>query len=109
MNVNFESLGKIDEIYNLLVLLKNEVNNKIEKRWLTSEELSLYIGYSKESIKRFLKDGEFELNYHYFKKDRKNIFDKNAIDKWIMSENKEKTALFSWNKRYTKNEFTRNN
>ena len=88
MNINFESLGKIDEIYNLLVLLKNEVNNKIEKRWLTSEELSLYIGYSKESIKRFLKDGEFELNYHYFKKDRKNIFDKNAIDEWIMSENK---------------------
>lgn len=88
MNVNFESLGKIDEIYNLLILLKDEVNNKIEKRWLTSEELALYIGYSKESIKRFLKDGEFELNYHYFKKDRKNIFDKNAIDKWIMSENK---------------------
>ena len=88
MNVNFESLGKIDEIYNLLLLLKNEANNKIEKRWLTTEELSLYIGYSKESIKRFLKDGEFELNYHYFKKDRKNIFDKNAIDKWIMSENK---------------------
>ena len=88
MNVNFESLGKIDEIYNLLLLLKNEVNNKIEKRWLTSEELSLYIGYSKESIKKFLKDEEFELNYHYFKKDRKNIFDKNAIDEWIMSENK---------------------
>ena len=84
MNVNFESLGKIDEIYNLLLLLKNEANNKIEKRWLTTEELSLYIGYSKESIKRFLKDGEFELNYHYFKKERKNIFDKNAIDKWIM-------------------------
>ena len=88
MNINFESLGKIDEIYNLLVLLKNEVNNKIEKRWLTSEELALYIGYSKESIKKFLKDEEFELNYHYFKKDRKNIFDKNAIDEWIMSENK---------------------
>ena len=85
MNVNFESLGKIDEIYNLLLLLKNEVNNKIEKRWLTSEELSLYIGYSKESIKKFVKDGEFELNYHYYKKDRKNIFDKNAIDEWIMS------------------------
>ena len=88
MNINFESLGKIDEIYNLLILLKDEVNNKIEKRWLTSEELALYIGYSKESIKRFLKDGEFELNYHYFKKERKNIFDKNAIDEWIMSENK---------------------
>ena len=88
MNINFESLGKIDEIYYLLVLLKDEVNNKVEKKWLKSEEIVLYIGYSKESIKRFLKDGEFELNYHYFKKDRKNIFDKNAIDEWIMSENK---------------------
>jgi hypothetical protein len=26
MNVNFESLGKIDEIYNLLLLLKNVIN-----------------------------------------------------------------------------------
>ena len=86
MNINFESLGKIDEIYNLLILLKDEVNNKIEKRWLTSEELALYIGYSKESIKNFIKDDELILNYHYYKKDRKNIFDKNAIDEWIMQD-----------------------
>ena len=88
MNVNFECLEKIPEIYNLLLLLQNEVKNKIEKRWLTTEELSVYIGYSKESIKNFIKDDELILNYHYYKKDRKNIFDKNAIDKWIMSENK---------------------
>ena len=88
MNVNFECLEKIPEIYNLLLLLQNEVKNKVEKRWLTTEELSVYIGYSKESIKNFIKDDELILNYHYYKKDRKNIFDKNAIDEWIMSENK---------------------
>ena len=88
MNVNFECLEKIPEIYNLLLLLQNEVKNKVEKKWLTTEELSVYIGYSKESIKNFIKDDELILNYHYYKKDRKNIFDKNAIDEWIMSENK---------------------
>ena len=91
MNVNFESLGKIDEIYNLLLLLKNEVNNNIEKRWLTSEELSLYIGYSKESIKNMIKNEEFVIDLHYYKKHRKNIFDKAEIDKWIMGSNKANT------------------
>jgi predicted DNA-binding transcriptional regulator AlpA len=86
MNVNFECLEKIPEIYNLLLLLQNEVKNKVEKRWLTTEELSIYIGYSKESIKNFIKDDELILNYHYYKKDRKNIFDKNAIDEWIMQD-----------------------
>ena len=91
MNINFESLGKIDEIYNILLLLKNEVNNNIEKRWLTSEELSLYIGYSKESIKNMIKNEEFVIDLHYYKKHRKNIFDKAEIDKWIMSSNKANT------------------
>lgn len=91
MNVNFESLGKIDEIYNILLLLKNEVNNNIEKRWLTSEELSLYIGYSKESIKNMIKNEEFVIDLHYYKKHRKNIFDKAEIDKWIMGSNKANT------------------
>ena len=31
MNVNFECLEKIPEIYNLLLLLQNEVKNKVEK------------------------------------------------------------------------------
>ena len=86
MNIAFENLEKIQEIYNILVLLRDREMNKIEKRWLTTEELSEYIGYSKESIKNFIKDDELILNYHYYKKDRKNIFDKNAIDKWIMQD-----------------------
>ena len=79
-------MKKIQEIYNILVLLRDREMNKIEKRWLTTEELSEYIGYSKESIKNFIKDDELILNYHYYKKDRKNIFDKNAIDEWIMQD-----------------------
>ena len=87
MNVNFECLEKIPEIYNLLLLLQNEVKNKVEKKWLTTEELSVYIGYSKESIKNMIKEEEFILELHYYKKHRKNIFDKLEIDKWIMNSN----------------------
>ena len=86
MNIAFENLEKIQEIYNILVLLRDREMNKIEKRWITTEELCEYIGYSKESIKNFIKDDELILNCHYYKKDRKNIFDKNAIDEWIMQD-----------------------
>lgn len=88
MNIAFEKLEKIEEIYNLLVLLRDREMNKIEKRWLTTEELAEYIGYSKESIKNMIRDEEFILELHYYKKHRKNIFDKLEIDKWIMCSDK---------------------
>ena len=88
MNIAFENLEKLQEIYNILVLLRDKEINKIEKRWLTTEVLSEYIGYSKESIKNMIKEEEFILELHYYKKHRKNIFDKLEIDKWIMSPNK---------------------
>ena len=49
MNINFENLEKIEEIYKLLILMRDEKLNQFEKKWLTTEELSLYIGYSKET------------------------------------------------------------
>lgn len=88
MNIAFENLEKIQEIYNILVLLRDREMNKIEKKWLNTEELANYIGYSKESIKKMIKEEEFILELHYYKKHRKNIFDKAEIDKWIMSSNK---------------------
>ncbi|WP_404319468.1 helix-turn-helix domain-containing protein [Malaciobacter canalis] len=84
MNINFENLEKIEEIYKLLILIKDEKINQFEKKWLTTEELSTYIGYSKESIKKMIKENDLELGKHYFKVSKKNLFDKYAIDNWIM-------------------------
>jgi len=84
MNINFENLAKIEDIYKILLLIKEEKMNQIEKRWLTTERLSEYIGYSKESIKKMIANEELQLNKHYFKVAKKNLFDKQAIDKWIM-------------------------
>lgn len=94
MNIPFENLEKIQEIYNILVLLRDREINKIEKRWLTTEELAQYIGYSKESIKSMIKEEELILELHYYKKNRKNIFDKFEIDKWIMNSNKTYTKNY---------------
>lgn len=88
MNIALENLEKIQEIYNILVLLRDREINRIEKKWLNTEELADYIGYSRESIKKMIKEEEFILDLHYYKKHRKNIFDKTEIDKWIMSSNK---------------------
>ncbi|PHO12763.1 hypothetical protein CPG38_05715 [Malaciobacter marinus] len=84
MNINFENLEKIEEIYKLLILIRDEKINQFEKKWLTTEELSTYIGYSKESIKKMIKENDLELGKHYFKVSKKNLFDKYAIDNWIM-------------------------
>lgn len=84
MNINFENLAKIEDIYKILLLIKEEKINQIEKRWLTTERLSEYIGYSKESIKKMIKENDLELGKHYFKVSKKNLFDKYAIDNWIM-------------------------
>jgi hypothetical protein len=56
MNIALENLEKIQEIYNILVLLRDREINRIEKKWLNTEELADYIGYSRESIKKMIKE-----------------------------------------------------
>lgn len=84
MNVNFETLSQIPVIYQLLLQLNEKIENKVEKRWLSTIETSLYLGYSKDSIDFMVKKGEFIPNIHYFQVERKRMFDKQALDKWVM-------------------------
>ena len=57
MNVNFETLSQIPVIYQLLLQLNEKIENKVEKRWLSTIETSLYLGYSKDSIDFMVKKG----------------------------------------------------
>ena len=84
MNVNFETLSQIPVIYQLLLQLNEKIENKVEKRWLSTIETSIYLGYSKDSIDFMVKKGEFIINIHYFQVERKRMFDKEALDKWVM-------------------------
>lgn len=84
MNVNFETLDEIPKIYQLLKQLNEKVENKIEKRWLSTIETAHYLGYSKDSIDSMVKRGELISSIHYFQRERKRMFDKEALDKWVM-------------------------
>ena len=84
MNVNFETLIEIPKILQLIIQINEKLENKVEKRWLSTIETSLYLGYSKDSIDSMVKKGEFIPNIHYFQVERKRMFDKQALDKWVM-------------------------
>jgi hypothetical protein len=84
MNIKFENLEKIEDIYKILIQLRDLKINQVEKRWLTSEELSDYIGYGKDSINKMVKENKFIHGIHYYKKYKKLLFDKNKIDNWII-------------------------
>lgn len=84
MEIKIPELVKLDEIQNLLkIVLQNQ--NNLSKRWLTVKETSDYIGYSINSIHKMVQKGTFVLNYHYYKKEKKLLFDIKALDIWITS------------------------
>ncbi len=85
MDIKFENLAKIDEILNQL----QQINKKItlEKRWLTVADLSKYLGYSKDRIYKF-QNNTFIENLHFYKKQGKILFDRVAIDEWVVCKDK---------------------
>ena len=66
----------------------NQINEYIgtPKQWLNTNEVSHYLGYSKESIHKMVKNGEFKQGIHYHKKIKRLLFNKIEIDKWVMSD-----------------------
>jgi len=84
MQVNFEHLELLPKLFEELKTIKLQTAINTEKRWLNIKELSNYIGYSQESINKMVKNGTFINGIHYYKPQRKLIFDKFEIDNWIV-------------------------
>jgi predicted DNA-binding transcriptional regulator AlpA len=80
-----ENINMIKDIANDLQTIKKAVSSIQTKRWLTVIELSKYLGYSKDSIYK-LKDEVFIENLHFYKKTGKILFDRVAIDDWIVGK-----------------------
>ena len=66
-------------------LIKKALENQSGKRWLSVKELSEYLGYSKDHIYK-LKEDTFIENIHFYKKTGKIIFDRVAIDSWMVGK-----------------------
>lgn len=72
-----------------LKLLNKKINRLLDlvgtpKQWLNINEVSHYLGYSKESIYKMVKSSDFKQGIHYHKKIKKLLFNKTELDKWVM-------------------------
>ncbi len=85
MDIKFENLNKIEKIEKDIEAIKKALTNSSQKRWLNVKELSQYLGYSKDRIYK-LKNEHFIENIHYFKKAGKILFDRVAIDDWVVGK-----------------------
>ncbi len=84
MNVNFDVLDKIPVIVKMLEeVLKNQ-KNMVDKPWLSTKETAEYLGYSKDSIDRKVKNGDFLVDIHFYQRGSKRIFEKAMLDKWVV-------------------------
>ncbi|WP_200763347.1 helix-turn-helix domain-containing protein [Nitrosophilus alvini] len=90
MDIKFENLNKIEKIEKDIEAIKKALTNSTQKRWLNVKELSQYLGYSKDRIYK-LKNEQFIENIHYFKKAGKILFDRVAIDDWVVGKERDDT------------------
>ena len=80
----FEQL--VDRLNTISVKLETiESKIKLEKRWLSTHELSEYIPYSKETINKKVQDETFICGVHFYQQAKIRMFDKLKIDEWIIS------------------------
>lgn len=83
--IEMENINLIKEMAKDIELIKKALSNQSAKRWLNVKELSVYLGYSKDHIYK-LKDDVFVEQIHFYKKTGKIIFDRVAIDSWMVGK-----------------------
>jgi len=71
----------LPEILLEIKTLKNQFD--ASHRWLNSNQAAKHISYTVDGLRK-LKDVHLFLDVHYYKKSGKLIFDKYALDEWIM-------------------------
>ena len=83
MNIAIENLDLLPEVLDRLKNIEKRLENSYGKRWLSVEEAAKYLSYSKDRIYK-IKAEELVEGKHYFKKG-KILFDKFALDEWVLS------------------------
>ena len=83
MNINFEDLKLLPQMFELIQKLNSNLENSFTKRWLSVRELAEYLSYSNDRIYK-LKDEHFIEGIHFYKKSGKILFDRVTIDSWMV-------------------------
>ena len=85
MSIDMENINLIKEIAQDLEVIKKALTSQTNKRWLNTKELAEYLGYSKNRIYK-LKEEIFLENIHFYKKVGKILYDRVAIDSWMVGK-----------------------
>ena len=84
MKIDLTPLESIPKIEKQLKIITQKIDSNVDKRWLNTKELADYTGYKFETIKAKIKNHNFIIGVHYFKRDGKLLFDKFEVDNWVM-------------------------
>ena len=84
MNISLEHLELIPKLLNEIKSLKLSQAMSTDKRWLTTRELSDYIGYSMDAINKMVKEEVFICGVHYHKPSKKLLFDIEQVNNWVL-------------------------
>ena len=85
MSIDMENINLIKDMANDIEVIKKTLSNQSAKRWLNTKELADYLGYSKNRIYK-LKGEVFLENLHFYKKVGKILYDRVAIDSWMVGK-----------------------
>ena len=91
MNINFEDLKLLPQMFALIEKLNSNLENSFTKRWLSVRELAEYLSYSNDRIYK-LKDEHFIEGEHFYKKSGKILFDRVTIDLWMVGGKSDETS-----------------
>jgi predicted DNA-binding transcriptional regulator AlpA len=81
--IEMENINLIKQIALDIELIKKTLTNATAKRWLNVRELADYLGYSKDRIYK-IKEEYFTDGEHFHNKTGKILFDRVAIDSWVV-------------------------
>lgn len=85
MEIALQNLELLPQVLEQLKAINKKLENTNNKRWMTTAELSKYLGYSKDRIYK-LKGIEFIEGIHFFNNTGKILFDRVAIDEWVTNK-----------------------
>lgn len=92
MNIEFESLKLLPQMFELIEKLSRQMEEGNAKRWLSVKELATYLSYSSERIYK-IKEEHFIEGVHFYKKSGKILFDRVAIDSWVVKKDTLETNI----------------
>ena len=85
MSIDMENINLIKDMAKDIEVIKKTLSNQSTKRWLNTKEVAEYLGYSKNRIYK-LKEEVFLENLHFYKKVGKILYDRVAIDSWMVGK-----------------------